>query len=114
MSKYTPFILGVLAGAFVAPMIGFGGFGWKLDAKALAMASDAAAAEVSRVLVPVCVAQFKADPDVSAHRAAMKGMQYFHPRMEYVEKGGWATLPGQSRPVSGLARSCTEALKETS
>ena len=113
MSKLKTFIFGALAGAFVAPMVGFAALGWKLDAKAQIMATDAAAAEVQRVLVPVCVAQFKADPGVDAHAAAMKGMQYAQTRVDYVEKGGWAMLPGQDRPVSGLTESCTEALKET-
>ncbi len=111
MSKYTPFIIGVVAGAFFMPIVGFTSMGWKLDTKAQAMATDAAAAEIKKVLVPACVAQFNADPDVAAHRAAMKGMQMFNPRMDYVEKGGWAKMPGQSASESNIARYCTEALK---
>lgn len=114
MSKLSLFACGVAAGAFIMPIIGFAGFGWKFDSKARAMADTAATAEVQKVLVPVCVARFNADPEVSTHRAAMNGMQYFHPRVEYVEKGGWAKLPGQKQATPGVARACTEALKVAS
>ncbi len=114
MSKYTPFIIGVVAGAFFMPIVGFTGLGWVLDTKAQTMASEAVAAEIKKVLVPVCVAQFKADPDMDNHVAAMKGLQYFNPRMAYVEKGGWAKLPGQSTSESNIARYCTEALQNDS
>jgi hypothetical protein len=111
MSKLSLFACGVAAGAFFMPIIGFAGFGWKFDSKARAMADEAATAGVHNVLVPVCVARFNADPEVSTHRAAMKAMQYFHPRMEYVEKGGWAKLQGQKQASPGVARACAEALK---
>jgi hypothetical protein len=114
MSKYTSFIIGALAGVFLMPVAGFTGLGWKLDTKAQIMASNAVAAEIKKILVPVCVAQFKVDPEMATHVAAMKGMQLFNPRMEYVEKGGWAKMPDQSEPVSNIARYCTEALENES
>lgn len=112
MSRLSLFITGLVAGAFFMPMIGFVALGWKFESKAQAMAEAAVTAEIRKVLVPVCVERFNADPDVATHRAAMDGMQYFHPRMTYVEEGGWATLPGQTRATSGVARACTEALKQ--
>ncbi len=112
MSKLSTFILGVVAGAVVVPIIGFTALGWKLEAKAQIMASDAAYAEVQKVLLPVCLAQFNADPDTVAHTAAFKAKDQTHLRVEYIERGGWATLLGQSQPVSGLARSCSDALEK--
>jgi len=76
------------------------------------MASDAAYAEVQKVLLPVCLAQFNADPDTIAHIAVFKTKEHTHRRVEYIERGGWATLLGQSQPVSGLARSCADAIEK--
>lgn len=110
MSKLTLFAAGVAAGAFFMPMFGFVGLGWKLDSKAQVMASEAASAELRKVLVPACVARFNADPEADMHRTAMKEIKFFHPRMLYVEKGGWAVLPGQENASRGVARGCTELL----
>lgn len=110
MSKLSLFAAGVAAGAFFMPIIGFTAFGWKLDSKAQIMADERARAAVVKVLVPACVARFNADPQVETHRAAMKDIQLFHPRMLYVEKGGWAEMPGQDEAAPGVARACTEAL----
>ena len=113
MSNSKPFIFGALVGAAAISLLGFTAFGWKFDSKAQAMARNAASAAVQKVLVPVCVAQFKADPEVATHTAAFKEEKNSHPRVEYISLGGWATLPGQSEPASGLAHSCAQELKET-
>lgn len=114
MSKLTLFATGAAAGAFFMSIFGFAALGWKLNSKAEIMASEAASAELARVLVPACVAQFNADPEVAMHRAALDGIQHFHPRLLYVEKGGWAIMPGQQDASRGIARGCTEALKSAS
>lgn len=111
MSKLSLLSIGAVAGAFFMSIFGFAALGWKLDSKAQIMAKDAANAELARVLIPACVAQFHADPDVETHKAALNDMQFFHPRMLYVEKGGWAIMPGQKNASRGIARGCTEALK---
>lgn len=104
------FIAGLVVGAVALAIVGFSFFDWKLDSKAQAMADDAAHAAVKEALVPVCMAQFRADPRASAHMAALKAEKYSHPRVEYIRNGGWATLPGQSEPASGLANACVKAL----
>lgn len=114
MSKLSLFSIGAVAGAFFMSIFGFASLGWKLDSKAQVMASEAASAAVVRLLVPACVAQFNADPEVEVHRAALKDIQMFHPRMLYVEKGGWAVMPGQDSASPGVARGCTEALENVS
>lgn len=113
MSNKTPFLVGAFVGAAIMPIIGFGFFDWKLDSKAQFLAEEAASAKIASVLVPVCVAKFNADPDVALHTAALKAEQYENPRVEYVEKGGWAALSGQERPGAGIARSCERAIKAT-
>lgn len=113
MSNKTPFLLGAFVGAAIIPMIGFGFFNWKLDGKAQSMAREAAVTGIADVLVPMCVARFKADPEVAVHTAALKAEQFEHPRVEYVEKGGWAMFEGQDRPVAGLARTCENAIMAT-
>jgi len=111
MSNLKPFIFGALASAVVVPVLGFTTLGWKLDAKAQTMAQAAAIAEVQKVLVPVCMAQFNADPKLAIHEAAFRAEESAHPRTIYIEKGGWAKLPGQTQPLPGLAKSCANALK---
>lgn len=110
MSKLKPFIGGVVVSAIVVPLLGFTALGWRLDSKAQNMAQEAANAAVKEALVPICVARFKADPEVTAHMAALKAKEYSYPRVEYIRSGGWATLPGQAEPSTGIANACANAL----
>jgi hypothetical protein len=56
-------------------------------------------------LAPVCVEKFQHTADALANLAALKKVDSWT-RGDFVEKGGWATLPGSNSPqqVSAVAQ----------
>jgi hypothetical protein len=58
-------------------------------------------------LAPVCVEKFQRNADVAANLAALKKADSWS-QGEFVEKGGWATVPGSHSPeqVSAVAKAC--------
>jgi hypothetical protein len=77
------------------------------------MAEQRGEKAVIAALTPICVAQFKGQPqDVRATQlAALKGESSYQ-RGDYVEKQGWATMPGSKQADDEVADACaTELMK---
>ena len=94
--------------AFLIAAFGFGwfglpGLGWTTSGTAKAMAEEAVTAR----LVPICVAQARRAPaaDLDAF-ADIKSWEQW----QFVEKRGWATMPGSDSPERNVASPCAEAL----
>lgn len=106
-AETKPIIWGAVGGAIAVAVIGFNWGGWVTGGKAEADASKRANDAVVVALAPVCVENFKRAPDVAVKRAAFKKVETWS-QGEFVEKGGWATVPGLNPPeqVSAVARAC--------
>ena len=97
-------------GSIVLTMIiGFGWGGWVTGGSARTMADTWAKAAVVQRLAPICVAQFKQDPGKDQKLVALKGTDSWQ-RSGYVEKQGWATMPGEEKPDSLVAEECAKLL----
>jgi hypothetical protein len=105
-----PAIWGAVVGAVAIMIAGFWGFGWVLGSTADRMAKDQSEAAVVVALTPVCVARFEAQTDAAAKLADLKKVSSSWDRGSFVEKGGWATVPGSGTPNSDVARACAEKL----
>jgi len=102
------------AGFIVLTMIvGFGWGGWVTGGSAREMADTLAKADVVQRLTPICVAQFNQDLGKDQKLVALKGMDSWK-RSDYVEKQGWATMPGEAKPDSLVAEGCAKLLVPTS
>ena len=53
------------------------------------------------LLHPVCVEKFQHTPDVSTNLAALKKVDSWS-QGAFVEKGGWATVPGSNAPRTSV------------
>ena len=73
--------------------------------KAEEMAKDAV---VGR-LAPICVEQYSRDPNKEERFKELKGVDSWK-RGEYVQKQGWATMPGEKEPDSAVADECAKRL----
>ena len=100
-----PFALGLGVGAIVLLIVIFSA-GWVVtsgsaDAEAKAVATDA----VMNRLAPIAVAQFMQDPNKEEHLKELKKLAFYgNPnRSDYVQKQGWATMPGEKAPDSLVA-----------
>jgi hypothetical protein len=58
----------------------------------------------------ICVEKFKAAPDSAAKLVEFKAITDSYKKRQFVETGGWATMPGQSSPDRRAAEGCAVAL----
>ncbi len=106
-----PAFWGVVCGAIALAFVGFTWGGWVTGGKAEASATQRANTAVVVALAPVCADKFQHAGDVAANLAALKKADSWS-QGEFVEKGGWATLPGSNSPeqVTAVARACASLL----
>jgi len=99
---------GAVGGAIVIVVIGFKWGGWVTGGTAQIMAEEAV---VDR-LAQICVVQFNQDPQKDQKLKELKEAGSWE-RDSYVEKQGWATMPGEKKPNSEVADVCAMRLMES-
>ena len=107
-----PFIWGVGVGAVVLLIVIFSA-GWVVTrSSAEAKAEEMVAEAVIDRLAPIAVTQFMQDPNREEHLKELKKLEYYgNPnRSDYVEKQGWATMPGDKEPDSRVADECARRI----
>jgi len=105
-----PLLWGVAGGAIMAAIVGFTWGGWVTGTRAESDASQRASTAVVVALAPMCVERFKGAPETVANLAALKKADSWA-QGEFVEKGGWATLPGSAPDrVTAVAKACAALL----
>jgi alpha/beta superfamily hydrolase len=106
-----PALWGIAGGAAALAIAGFSWGGWITGGKAEAMAQTRATDAVVLALAPVCVDRFQRAGDAAANLAALKKVDSWS-QGEFVEKGGWSTVPGTntSDRVSAVAKACAVLL----
>ena len=95
--------------AIATIVVGFTWGGWMTSGSAAAMADSAAAGAQAKLGAAICIAQFKHGSDAALQLAALKKLDHWD-RADFIRKGGWASLPGMTDPVSGAADLCAEQL----
>jgi hypothetical protein len=106
-----PALWGVAGGAIALAIVGFTWGGWVTGGKAEADATQRANAAVVAALAPICVEKFQQTADVSVNLDALKKVDSWS-QGAFVEKGGWAKVPGSGSPeqVSAVAKACASLL----
>jgi hypothetical protein len=106
-----PALWGAVGGAVASAIIGFSWGGWVTGGTAESDATQRANAAVVAALAPVCVERFQGAADVAANLAALKKVDSWS-QGEFIEKGGWATVPGSKAPdqLSAVAKACASLL----
>jgi hypothetical protein len=107
--ELKPALWGAFAGAVALAIIGFNWGGWVLGATAEQKAKRAATEAVVAALAPICADKFRQNASAGANLAEMQKINVWQ-QGAYLEKGGFATLPGASLPDSAVARACAELL----
>ena len=107
-----PFALGMGVGAIVLLIVIFAA-GWVVtssssEAKAEEMVKEA----VLNRLAPIAFAQFMQDPNKEEHIKEMEKLEYYGTpnRSDYVQKQGWATMPGEKESDSRVAYECARRI----
>ena len=96
--------------SIVATMIlGFTWGGWVTGGTARRMAEARGEEAVVRRLAPICVVRFNEDPLRAQKLKDLKTTNTWE-QVDYVQKQGWATMPGEQEPERRVAEECGKLL----
>jgi hypothetical protein len=104
-----PLIIGLVAGSVATMIVGFAWGGWVTGGSATLMAKKEANTAVITALAPICVLQFKGQPEAAAQLVALKGLGSYQ-QGDFVEKTGAANMPGTDKSSNGVAKACANLL----
>jgi hypothetical protein len=99
-------IWGIIVGSVIVVITGFAWGGWTTSGTTQEMNEAAVLASQAEI----CVGQFMAQPN---HKEMLKelGALESWKRSEYIEKGGWDKMPGQTeKPDYTVSRACANGL----
>jgi hypothetical protein len=105
-----PGIWGAVIGAIAISVVGFSSFGWTLGSTAERMAKERGQTAVVDVLAPICVEKFQHQADAATKLIEFRKVSSSWDRRSFIEKGGWATMPGTDAPISAVVTACAERL----
>ena len=91
-------------------VIGFSWGGWVTGGTSQTLATAAGDTARGELASIICVDRFKAAPDSAARLIEFKALTDNYKKREFVETGGWATMPGQTSPDRRAAEGCAVAL----
>jgi hypothetical protein len=106
----TRLLQGAAAGAAITMIVGFNWGGWALGSTVDKVAKDRADSAVVVALAPICVDKFRQAANATENLSELNKISYVWDRNTFVEKGGWATMPGAASPDSAVARACAEMI----
>ena len=101
---------GAAGGAAALALVGFMFGGWVTGGRAAELAQQRAEKAVIAALAPICVDKFRHAKNVEENLGKLNAISYSWEKGSYVNKGGWATLPGNEEPNSAGAQACAEML----
>lgn len=110
-TQTRPALWGFAAGAVALAFIGFSWGGWTTAGKADSTAKAQVDTAVVGALAPVCVDRFQRAGGASANLDALRKLDSSS-QGEFIEKGGWAGLPGAKSTdrLTDVARACAVLL----
>ena len=105
-AKFKYGVWGLIFGAAVAMIVGFGWGGWLTGGTAKGKTDEALLA--SRAAI--CVAQFMRAPNHDQELKAFKEIDSWK-RSELIIKGGWDKMPGQGEAIGAVAQACATGIE---
>jgi hypothetical protein len=106
-----PYLVGAVGGAVVLAIVGFSWGGWVTGGTAEVMANKRAKSATVAALAPICVAKFRQDSGFDAMLSELNETRTYQ-RAAFIEKGGWATMPGSEKGDRDVAKACAEMIVE--
>jgi hypothetical protein len=99
-------VWGLIFGAIIIMIVGFGWGGWSTAGTTRTISKEAVLASNAAI----CVAQFMKEPNHVEKLAEFEKVGRYN-RVEFIEKGGWDKMPGQTEADNGVARACADGLE---
>ena len=100
---------GAALGAIATLIIGFYWGGWVTGGTANDMTARSTKAALVAALSPICVDRFQHSAEATVNMAELKKVSSYQ-QGTFIEKGGWATMPGSSTVNSAVAEACANLL----
>ncbi len=104
--KFKFGVWGLICGAVIAMIIGFGWAGWSTRGTTQKMTDEAVLARQAAI----CVAQFMKAPNYEEKLKELEKVSSWE-RAEFIGKGGWDKMPGQEKADFSVAKACAEGLE---
>lgn len=108
----TRLLQGGALGAVATMVLGFNWAGWTLGSTAERAAEDQTESALVSSLAPICFDKFQSSPEAAANIEAFNN-EASYKRTGFVEKGGWAVLPGSDEATDGVAKGCALLIAES-
>jgi hypothetical protein len=106
----TMLVWACIAAVIATIVVGFSWGGWVTGGTSRTMATAAGDTARGELASAICVERFNAAPDAAAKLAEFKAIPDSYKKRQFVEAGGWATMPGQTSPDRRGAEACAVAL----
>ena len=94
----------------VALVVGFTWGGWVTGGSARDMAETAGDTSRYELASVICVERFLAAPDAQTQLTALKAIDSPYRQRQFVEEGGWATMPSKDKAALRTAELCAKVL----
>lgn len=109
-----PMAWGIVLGVAGTVTVGFSWLGWTLSHTTARLVAESREAAVVSALTPFCVSNFMKQPDAAKQLTVLRADTSPYTQRDAIEKAGFATIPGNKEPSSGLAAACADALRTVS
>ena len=100
--------------AVATMIVGFSWGGWVTGGTSRSAAATAGDVARGDLASAICVERFNAAPDATAKLVEFKAIPDSYKKRQFVEAGGWATMPGQTTPDKLGVQGCATALVSSS
>ena len=107
----TRLLQGAAAGAIATMIVGFGWGGWMLGGTAKTLAENTAKSAMVAAIAPICVDQLQRSATAATNLVELKKISPWQ-QATFVEKGGWAMMPGSTAVDSGVPEACAILLNK--
>lgn len=107
-------IWGAVFGAVGTMIVGFSWMGWTLGHTTTRLVAEGSQSAVVAALTPFCVSSYLKHPDATKNLALLRADTSPYTQRDIIEKAGFATMPGNTEPTSGVAAACATALQTVS
>jgi hypothetical protein len=109
-----PAVWGAVFGAVGIMIVGFSWMGWNLGNTTRRLVAEGSESAVVAALTPFCVSNYMKQPGAAKQLALLREDTSSYTQRDIIEKAGFATMPGNKEPSSGLAAACEIALRAAS
>lgn len=108
-SQLKPAFWGAFTGAVGLAIVGFSWGGWVTAGTAELSAKQRASTAVVTALAPICLDKFRQQANAPQDLAELKAVSSWE-QGAFVEKRGWATMPGSTAPDATVAKACADLI----